>query len=390
MACVDIQSVIPGNSGLRARGARVGFRAAGGPGSKRACAHPYNPGCPNPCRSPRVRSTLVWNLLTVLTGLVLSFELSGCAAPRAPVAPCPPAARAAGEVAPAAAWWVRAGDPVLARLIDTSLAGNARLNRQAAALAAAQARSARWSWRLREWLGSLLGYPAQDLRAVALRLAQARRRKAEAVALAYLKLRRQQRLLTLGQQFQDQFRDNADIARWRREAGLASAVDGGLAAAMLGVHASSLDTQRERVSMAVADLARSCGMPAEALGDLLNDGVGVPRLAPPPADSLARDRAATALRLAALGRVAAREAALRAVEHAALRNAEDARAAYRLGTGDFAAVYAAESSALAAREAMVGLHADAADATVRLWTQWARAQGAVAEGRSAVPECGHG
>ncbi len=337
-----------------------------------------------------MRSTFVWNLLAALAGLLLTCELSGCAAPRAPVEHCLPAARAGAELAPAPDWWSRAGDPVLARLIDSALAQDAPLHRQAAALSAARARSARWSWRFREWLGSLLGYSPPDLRARALQLAQARQRKAEAVALAYLRLRRLQALLELRQQFQDQFRDNADIARWRREAGLASAVDGGLAQSMLGVNASALDTQRERLSVAVAELARSCGMAADRLGDLLDDGAGVPRLTAPPAESLPPGQASTALRLAALGRVAAREAALRDVERQALRNAADARAAYRLGTGDFAAVYAAESSALAARESAVGLRADAADAVVRLWALWNRGQLAIAAGSAAVPECGHG
>ncbi len=344
-----------------------------------------------------MRSTFVWNLLAVLAGLLLTCELSGCDAPRAPAGQCLPAARAGGGAAPAAGWWGRAGDPVLARLVDSALAHDDRLDRQAAALSAAQARAARWSWRFREWVGSLLGYHAQDLRARGMALAEARRRKAEAVALAYLRLRRLQALLALRQQFQDQFRDNADIARWRREAGLASAVDGGLAAAMLGVNASALDTQRERLSVAVAELARRCGMAAHGLGDLLDDGAGVPRLAMPPAGDLPRDQASTTLRMQDLGRVTAREAALHELERDALRNAADARAAYRLGTGDFAAVYAAESSALAAREAAVTVRADAAEDVVRLWSLSDRGRAAVPSagaaqpaGTPAVAECGHG
>ena len=344
-----------------------------------------------------MRSPFVWNLLALLAGLLLTCALGGCAAPRAPLGHGLAAARAGGEAAPASGWWSQAGDPVLARLVDSALARDARLERQAAALSAARARSARWSWRFREWLGGLLGYRAPDPRAGALRLAEARARKAEAVALAYLRLRRLQAVLALRQRFQDQFRDNADIARWRREAGLASAVDGGLAAAMLGVNASALDTQRERLSVAVAELARQCGMADHDLGDLLDDGAGVPRLAAPPARSLPLDQASTKLRLDALGRVAAREAALRDVERDALRNAADARAAYRLGTGDFAAVYAAESSALAAREAELAVRADAAEAVVRLWSLRDRGQGGVPPAEGAAPvgtaglaERGHG
>ncbi|WP_196803492.1 type I secretion system protein TolC [Thiomonas sp. FB-6] len=348
-----------------------------------------------------MRSTIAWKLLALVAGLLLlTCELSGCAAPRAPAGRCVPAARAQAQPAPVP-WWNEAGDPVLARLVDSALTHDPRLRRQAAELEAARARSAQWSYRLHAWLGGLLGYPVQDPRLRASRLAEARQRKAQAVALDYLKLRRLQAVLALGQQFQDQFRDNADIARWRREAGLASAVDGGLAGAMLGVNSSALDAERERLSAAVATLAQACGMSGQDLESVVDDGAGVPRLLAPPTDSLPHGDARAASRLAALQRVAAREEALRGVERDALRNAADARAAYQLGTGGFAAVYAAEASALAAREARVLLRAEAARATVHLWALRQRELDAVPGVASGVPdpapaagatagECGHG
>ncbi len=347
-----------------------------------------------------MRSPLIRNLLALLVGLLLSCDLSGCAVPRAPGGSCAPAARAGVDVVPVRVpWWTEVGDPLLARLVDSALAHDANLQRQAAAWTQARARSMQWTQRFHAWLGGLLGYPSQDLGALARRLADARRLKAEQVALDYLRLRRRQALLVLRQQFQDQFRDNADIARWRREAGLASAVDGGLAASMLGVNASALDSARVKLSEAVARLARTCGISERDLGDLVDDGAGVPRLAPPPAGSLKPRDASAALRLAALTRVAAREASLREVELAARRNAADARAAYRLGTGDFAAVYAAEASALAARESGVEVRADAAQATVRLWAQVDREQavrdaprgaGSAPGAGAAAAECAHG
>lgn len=331
-------------------------------------APPYNEASRYSCRLWSVRSTLFSKILAILAGLLLTCELSGCAAPRAPAGGCALGAHAMPDAEPAVPWWNGAGDTLLARLVDDGLAADARLRDEAAALAGSEFQALHWKYRVRDWLGSLLGYPARDPAARALRLADARQRKAAAIALDYVSVRRLQSVLALRQRFQDQFRDNADIARWRREAGLVTTVDGGLAAAMVGVNAGALDATRERLAAARAALAREAGVAGELLDEAMDDGAQVPELTMAAVPERARGDARVQRDRAALADAESRQRALRDVERNAELTVVDARAAYRLGTANFATLYAAEAAALAAREAGIDARADRADAVIRLGT----------------------
>jgi outer membrane protein TolC len=301
-----------------------------------------------------------WRLLAVSVGLLLVCGLGGCAAPRGDGTPVAAAASGPAPALPAAPWWRRGSDPQLARLIDDGLDADARLRRDAAELARAEARAGSWQQRVAAWFDSIAGRRAEDLDAAARGLARARQRKAAAIALAYLDVRRLQSLLGLRLSFEAQFRDDADIARWRRKAGLVSAVDGGLAATLIGLNADALAAAEAELTSARAALARQTGLTEAELDRRLGATAPIPQpAAGAGGDAPARDRAAVAA-------VAAREAALRRVERDAERTATDAREAYRLGSGDFAAVYAAETALLQVREAALAARAERSAATIRL------------------------
>ncbi|CQR37801.1 Putative Integral outer membrane protein TolC, efflux pump component (fragment) [Thiomonas arsenitoxydans] len=98
------------------------------------------------------------------------------------------------------------------------------------------------------------------------------------------------------------------------------------------------------------------------------DGAQVPWLDVDGAAAAACDDAQAAGLRAVLAEVRAREAALPELERDAERTADDARAAYRLGTGDFATLYVAQTAQLAVREARIDTRARLARAAIDLWT----------------------
>ncbi len=299
--------------------------------------------------------------------LLLLCELGGCAAP--PVAAGPQAAGRAGvDRAVSLPWWRDAGDPLLSRLVDHGLQTDPRLRRDAQSLEHARARSRQHG--LRQWAARLLGYTPPDLGASAQQLADARQRKAASIARAYVRVRRLQAALRLREDFQRHFRNDSDIAHWRREAGIVTGVDTGLAATLLGINASALAGTHTRLGIATDTLARRSGVPPQRLRRDVDDGAGPPQLVVPAASSAASRDAHTRPRIAreraALAQATARAAALQQLETDAMRTVADARTAYHLGTGDFATLYVAETAALRVRLARVAARADAADAAIGL------------------------
>ncbi len=278
--------------------------------------------------------------------------LQGAGGPRASETP------AHVDVSPTLSWWDKAGDPLLARLIDDGLAADARLRREAQALAAQQARTRQWQYRVVQWVARTLHEAPQPTDALALRLQESRLRKAARIARAYVDVRSLQSRLALRQAFQDQFHDDADLARWRHEAGLVSGVDNGLAATLVGVNASALGTTRTRLAEATAALARRTGLASARLELMLDDGARVPRLAWPAAPAPCHAAVVD-------------PAGLAGVERDAERTARDARAAYQLGTGDFATLYVAQTAVVHAREASVAEATRQARAAVDAWTDHA-------------------
>ncbi len=298
----------------------------------------------------------------------------GVPAPRAAVA------RAAGARC-APAWWDDAGDALLARLVDHGLASDSGLRRRAQELVQEQARARGLQQGWRHWVAQGLGWSLPNPQRLALRLAAARQRKAASIALDYVEVRRLQALLALRLELQRPLRSDEQIAGWRQEAGLASAVDGGLAHTLVGMHAAAIDATRVRLASARTELARAAGMPPGALQPLLAHLSWLPRLRPP-APCAACVAAGPAQ--ADLAAADARVAALRRLEPAAARTVADARSAYRLGTGGFADLYVAETAVLELRVATLDARAQAARATIRL-----SAAGRLGCLRRQRPEHGH-
>ncbi|WP_165912168.1 TolC family protein [Novosphingobium sp. PhB165] len=358
--------------------------------------------------------------------------LSGCAGQSGPAAQVPKAPEPTVEAPTDGDWWKTASDPLLADLIARGIAADTDLACRAARLDAQNEEDAAAARRLTGKVRKLVG-GEQDLvrdatrRADAYAYAQARAERAAAVALAYVEVRRLQKVLVLRTERLDQFRDNAAIAEFRRQAGLVTGIDGGIGSSMAGVADADLSATRARFDAARANLARMTGMEDAALLAALGEAGDVPDLGRDPpgvadegplhrADlqarryrllaSIEREKmsqadidAAEAHRgdpgtppllrdglaemdkaeLAARAEIAAtrqslvtldtREAALAQSSERARRAVQDARSAYRAGMGDFATLYVAEASALSVEEARLGIRAERASAMIRLHLQ---------------------
>ncbi len=341
-----------------------------------------------------MRRPVIPKRTSLLLGLLLVGALAACAAPGTPPgptagptagttpAPRAPAACPSIDPAPAQAWWNTAGDALLSRLVAGGLSANPSLQRRAQALALARARAQRLREGWRRWLAQTLDWPAPRLRARALRLERARQREAEAIALDYVEVRRLRAILALRLRLQRQFRDDARVAVWRREAGLVSAVDGGLGATMVGLNAAAIDSTRTRLAAATARLALRGGMPPRRLRSALAGVTWMPRWRAPGACGAPGCAAAGARQRAALAAARARATTLRELQRHAQDTVADARTAYRLGSWGFATLYVAETSVLAVRAERVDARADIAGASIRLWTDEALARLAARATRS--------
>jgi len=361
----------------------------------------------------------------------LSLALAGCVTSKAPET------HAALTIAPPVEapqdgdWWKAAGDPLLANLIERGLAADNDLACRAARLHEQEETDASASRRLSGKVRALVGKdeaPERDAArmAWAYAYAQARADRATEVALAYVQVRRLQQVLILRTQRLDQFRDNAVIAEFRRQAGLVTAIDGGLGNSMAGVADADVAATRARYDEARGRLSALTGMTDTDLLTALGEKADIPTFAvdASPASeaplhradllalrsrlesSLAHDKitqvqldaaiaapedattsqvlrdalqkltkadegaraeiASTRVALAAFDK---RESALADTAAQAKRAVTDARSAYRAGFGDFATLYVAEAAALAAEEARVGLKADRAATVIRLHKQ---------------------
>lgn len=324
---------------------------------------------------------------------------------------CTPAAHTPLHLSPAVSapdkpWWQNAGDPLLAQFIEQGLAHDPALSCQAAAIAARDDRAA--ARRIRARLTRLVA--PRDAAAARLAdtytLAQSRSHLAATIALAYIEARRWQARIALRAQALAPLRDNAEIAHFRREAGLVSALDGDMADVMTGLDGASVEAARAHLSDAIADLARLTGALPEDLRVLLGPDGHVPSFAADPdqdiaqrADLLAlntrltadlarrkasqadidtaQDRWHTAETQAraelqaardALTSATARLAPLDHTEALATRALGDARLAYRGGTESFATLYVTEGVALATHERRIDTNAALATAAIALWS----------------------
>ncbi|MEJ2459731.1 MAG: TolC family protein [Novosphingobium sp.] len=325
-------------------------------------------------------------------------------------------------------WWRETGDRVLADLVDAGLARDRQMTCEVLALDRETTRAAARAKRLDVRIGRLFG--ARDgaaeravRRAHAYRHAAHRARLAARIAQGYLEVRRLQEVLALREALQTQFADNGEIAAFRREAGLVSGIDTGLAGSLLAVSATERDTTRTRYVQALARLAGLTHTDTAALERMLGQEGKVPDIGTEAGGAgkadLVRRPDLLALRLKLTAQLirkglapdvldasgggggdeafadAVRASYRKAQERArmeisrandavavagkheadlareglqARRTVEDARLGYRLGTEDFATLFVAEAAALAVEEARVTARADLAEATIRMWT----------------------
>lgn len=315
-----------------------------------------------------------------------------------------------GKQADAAPWWRLAGDPVLEKLLDEGLAHDQALACDAHRLAKAEAAARR------RHPGSEIIHLFRPLRVPAGASAQAYahaalvNRRAAAMAQAYLDARLAQARLTARREAIAPWRDNAEIARFRREAGLVSAIDGALGGVMVDLDDKALASAETAFAAAVVHLAGETGLAQDAVMAALvpaSDAKeqhtdAIPALAPlaqsaPRRAALMAQRQSLSLAvlrhkttgqqaraaLASAGAASAEtiDSAAKALDAAralsdgsartldqAQRTVRDARLSYRAGSETFATLYVAEASALAAREADAGARHALALAHVRLWT----------------------
>lgn len=343
----------------------------------------------------------------------------------------PAAAPQKADEAPNPLWWQTAGDPALARFIERGLAANPDLLCNAISLQTRQREADASARRLGKRIGRIFDAgprKADEAASIAraYRYADRRARLAADIAAAYVEVRRLQEVLALRTELLDQFKDNAEIADFRRQAGLVPGVDSGLAGSLVSVSASDLDALKGEIDAAARELARLTGTEPDAVKASLGEKGRVPDIAADvagevrlslahradmlalenslvadmtrkkvtqedldavlagkadavPADSPAipavaqyreaQGRAYEDLkqRRQAVATASARQVELEKSNRAAQATVKEARLAYRSGAGNFATLYVAEAAALSVEEARVKARAELAMATIRLW-----------------------
>lgn len=186
--------------------------------------------------------------------------------------------------------------------------------------------------------------------------------KAEAVAEAYLRFRLWQERLLARHAMLAPWVDNAEIAHFRREAGLVPALDEDMAGVMVGLNGADEDAARAALQRALEDLAGLTGQDAAALRARLEKTSAMPLGNQGSANQGGANQGSSPAVQQAQALLAKAEAAR-----------ANARIAYRGGAASFATLYLAEANALAAREAqLLALH----QAALALIRQWSAADGA--------------
>lgn len=367
--------------------------------------------------------------------MACALALAGCAGsvPRTG----PASALAGDQGTPATAnpletyWWRDAGDPVLAKLIETGLVQDRDLDCQALALNKASERAQAHKRRITTQIGQLFDTRGTDVNTATIaarsyRYATDRSDRAARIAIAYIETRRLQEILAARTAAQGVYGDNAEIAAFREEAGLVSGLDSDLARTMVSISNDNIKTAHARYIESRDALALLVGLSGDALQTILSETGSVPDFGAAPANSetatseldhradlhalerrliahLIETRTTQAeldaalaeetpsgdnqagqavrqwrkARAAAQGSLADLRSGLAAtsqrqtdLEQAmtkAQRSVEAARLAYRTGTGGFAMLYVAEKAALGLVEARVDARAARAATAIRIW-----------------------
>ncbi|SFG51412.1 hypothetical protein SAMN05518801_13816 [Novosphingobium sp. CF614] len=302
--------------------------------------------------------------------LSLLLAIAGCATPHKAIdsrpavsdAPVPP-------LAGPEPWWRQTGDPVLATLVAQGLDANAGLACRIAALR----RQDRAADALAKTLGAALkrlfadkmqAQGRRDREARAQGLADRRARLAEDIALAYVEVRRLQQIGALRSGLIGQYKDNAEIAEFRRQAGLVPALDGALARSQDETARAELGYADARLDEALAALARLVGEKSDTLTTRLGETGALPALSAP--STVAQDKEqGEAHGEDASADAGQREARLSDTLETARRAARDARIAYREGAGNIATLYVAEAAALSVEQALIDARAERVSAAIR-------------------------
>lgn len=313
--------------------------------------------------------------------LGLALAIAGCQATDRQVSSTPsPTAQEVGAAAPlppSPAWWSQLNDPVLAALVQRGLDNDVEVACRINGLRSYDRDLAQQARRIGAKLGRLLGdksvHPDPQARQARIeRVASRRERTALQIALAYVEVRHMQQDVALRASLRDQYKDNAEVAQFRREAGLVSAIDGSLARSQDETAQGELGFAQGRLESAIAELARLVGDTPEAVAARLGPP-GV--IVEPPVDPLA-DAAPEDPRRAKLADAVLREARLSQALAESRRTVKDARAAYREGAGNFPTLYVSEAAAHAVELALGDARASRVDQMIALLAgkddAWAR------------------
>lgn len=307
------------------------------------------------------------------TVAILAYAGAGCAALRSDARPLPittPTGQIQAAVSPAPEWWSKASDPYLVTLVKEGLDSSKEIGCRLSGLRQLDFQAARENKRIVPKLGRLLGADQTSLNAArvqarenrAQRIATRRTRLVRDIAFAYVEVRRLQQEVALRNGMRDQYRDNAEVARFRREAGLVSAIDGALARSQDEAAQAELDFAQGRLNDAMSGLANLVGLRPETLAARI--GTAVP-ITPPPIEALPTSSPEDP-RHAVIVEDVLREARLTQALEAARRTVRDARGAYRQGAGDFSTLYVAEAAVTSVSLALINARASRVKASFEL------------------------
>lgn len=252
-------------------------------------------------------------------------------------------------VQPEASWWRSTGDMQLIALIDAGLTNDAEVSCSFYRLRQQDEADSSHLRKLGTRITRLFGEDDTPARADARklrtdRIAARRLRIAQRIALAYVEVRRLQRREALRDDLLGQYRDNAEIAEFRRQAGLVPAIDGALARSQGDAVRAELDDDAARLADAMDTLAALINDKTQALAPRLGTTSAFPPWPPSPDAARPAD-------------TANRQQQLATALDAARRSVRDARAAYREGAGNMATLYVAESAVLTLELALVDAQA---------------------------------
>lgn len=291
--------------------------------------------------------------------LALILANAACAHPDGRASEAAATVAAQDAVAPRG-WWHGSDDPLLSRLIGRGLDALSDRDCDIAALRERAASKGTLGARLKRLFEPAVVKRDKERRGALLsRAARRRAAAAERIALAYLEVRRLEDIRALRAGLLAQYADNAEIAEFRRQAGLVPAIDGAITATQDETARAELGRTEGRMRDALVLLAELTDEGPAVLAGQMVEASTRPY---PLAAAKAEDSSGTAAGQAPKpGHAVALTDALKV----ARRAVADARLAYREGAGSLATLYVAEAAALSVETALIDARADAAAEEIR-------------------------